>query len=298
MAQRAEQPIGFFEATFAFWGLGVLAVSLGLTFAAHMPFLESAKWAVAGSTALTAIYLVSALLHRLVTRMRRAADAVAIERMIRQADRRARQLIKRHSGMLARKRRAAEIVDEQGNIDITRWRREQDNFIERTLLAGLSAQAREEAAGRERLIQSWRDEIESCADRADRSRARVSFMPGMSGSEYEAFCAQILRRGGWRVRNTPDSADQGIDLVAEKRRVTLAIQCKRYLRPVGNGAVQEIVAGRALVDARAVAAVITNSGYTRSARELAAANAVMLLHHEDLPRLEELLDADTRLRRR
>ena len=62
--------------------------------------------------------------------------------------------------------------------------------------------------------------------------------------EFELFCAEELKRGGWRVTLTGASRDQGADMVAERAQERLIVQCKLLGRPVGNYAVQEVVAAR------------------------------------------------------
>ncbi len=69
---------------------------------------------------------------------------------------------------------------------------------------------------------------------------------GASGSEYEEHCAEILRTAGWETRSTPKSGDQGVDIIAERDGIRIAIQCKNYKQPVGNKAVQEVLAGKVL----------------------------------------------------
>jgi|GEM_PF-5028228 len=105
-----------------------------------------------------------------------------------------------------------------------------------------------------------------------------------SGQDYERHCARLLEEGGWKVTFTPTSGDQGVDLIAVKDSVTLALQCKWYSSPVGNAAVQEVLAGAAFIKAHA-AAVVTNATYTPAARTLAAATDVYLLHDAGLKHL-------------
>jgi restriction system protein len=64
---------------------------------------------------------------------------------------------------------------------------------------------------------------------------------------------------------------------------TLVVQCKLYSSPVGNKAVQEVIAGRAFENAD-MAAVVSNMAFTKSARVLAQQAGVDLLHHDELPR--------------
>lgn len=117
----------------------------------------------------------------------------------------------------------------------------------------------------------------------------VSYKEDMSGVEYENFCADRLRAFGWSVKLTPGSGDQGVDILAEKNSYKIAIQCKKYQNPVGNAAVQEISSGIAYWGAD-FGVVVTNAGYTKSARELAVVQKIKLLHHEDLRDLEEILE--------
>ncbi len=65
------------------------------------------------------------------------------------------------------------------------------------------------------------------------------------------------------------------------------IQAKLYSQPVGNNAVQEVIAAREHFGRRH-AKVVTNNRFTRSARELAASSRVELV---DRHGLDELLAA-------
>ena len=114
------------------------------------------------------------------------------------------------------------------------------------------------------------------------------FHADMSPEEFERYCASVLRERKWDARVTPPSGDQGVDIVADKRGLRIVIQCKKYSKPVGNRAVQEIVAGIAHRDAQR-GVVVATSGYTSSAIKLAASNEVLLLHHTELHRIDRLL---------
>ncbi len=114
------------------------------------------------------------------------------------------------------------------------------------------------------------------------------FHADMSPEEFEHYCASVLRERKWDARVTPASGDQGVDIVADKRGLRIVVQCKKYSKPVGNRAVQEIVAGIAHQDAQR-GVVVATSGYTSSAVKLAASNEVLLLHHSELHRIDRLL---------
>ncbi len=116
----------------------------------------------------------------------------------------------------------------------------------------------------------------------------AKFREDMSPEEFEHYCAAVLRKMKWKARVTQASGDQGVDIVADKRGVRRVIQCKKYSEPVGNRAVQEIVAAIAHEGAQR-AVVVTTSDYTPAAKKLAASNQVLLLHHADLRRIDRLL---------
>ena len=102
--------------------------------------------------------------------------------------------------------------------------------------------------------------------------------------EYETACRRLLEQSGWRAETTSASGDQGADVVATSEIGRLVVQCKRYGKPVGNKAVQEVIAAAGFVDAD-FAAVVSNQSYTRAAHELARKTKVLLLHHRELPGL-------------
>jgi len=122
-----------------------------------------------------------------------------------------------------------------------------------------------------------------------RSRDRLFFLDvrHMSPIEYERYCAEVLRRAGWRVRHVGRQGDQGVDVVAELRGTRAAVQCKRYSGRAGNDAVQQVVAGKRLHGAQ-IAVVVAPFGYTRAAEQLAHANSALLMSHSDLARLESV----------
>lgn len=110
----------------------------------------------------------------------------------------------------------------------------------------------------------------------------------MDPYEYERYCAGLLMKMRWRVELTKASHDQGADIIATKRGMRVVFQCKKYTRPVGNHAVQQIVAAIAHEQAQRGAVVATRP-FTSAAVKLAASNSILLLHHSQLPRLDYLL---------
>lgn len=102
-----------------------------------------------------------------------------------------------------------------------------------------------------------------------------------NGYEFEDYIANTLREDGWETRLTKKSGDQGLDVFVYDENYKVALQCKRYSYPVGNSAIQEIHAAADFIGA-SHAVVITTSTYTSSAKELAEALGVILLHENEL----------------
>jgi restriction system protein len=109
----------------------------------------------------------------------------------------------------------------------------------------------------------------------------------MSGIEFEDHVARIARGCG-PVIMTPATGDWGVDLVVGRRPDRIAIQCKRQSRPVGAGAVQEVVAGAPMHDCTQTM-VVTNHDFTSAARKLAELHGCVLVGGAELDRLGSTL---------
>lgn len=109
----------------------------------------------------------------------------------------------------------------------------------------------------------------------------------MSGTDFECFCADVLRGNGYQnVVVTKRSGDQGADVIAERDGVKYAFQCKRYDGDVGNAAVQEVFTGKQIYKCH-VGIVLTNRGFTQSAKEAAASTDILLWDRSVLLQLIE-----------
>jgi hypothetical protein len=127
------------------------------------------------------------------------------------------------------------------------------------------------------------------AENAEKNLVYQQFREDMTPSEYETFCAEALKTVGWDARVTMQSRDQGVDVVAEKDDLRIVLQCKFYARPVGNKAVQEIVAARNHEQAD-YGVVVSNNRYTEAAEQLAKTNNILLIHHTDLVNIDTIID--------
>lgn len=113
----------------------------------------------------------------------------------------------------------------------------------------------------------------------------------MRSVEFEDFLRDVFLTMGASVETTDTTGDQGVDLVVLKGRWRIAIQVKGYFSSVSNTAVQEAFAGMAHYRCNGCA-VITNSRFTNSAKELANSVGCRLIHEDNMRDfiLRELFD--------
>jgi len=112
----------------------------------------------------------------------------------------------------------------------------------------------------------------------------------MTGAEFEDWVVVSLRHQGFRCQALPRTRDYGVDVIAERSSRRVGVQVKRYDGPVGNGAVQQAIAG-AGHHGCGIAAVVTQSRFTAAARAQAASASlpVVLVDREGLGELAWLL---------
>ena len=184
---------------------------------------------------------------------------------------------------LARKRTQLITKDDYGDIDDIKWRKEIAKFVN-TKIGTVPREIAMSGEGEKKIIPG--NEVADIIDQVaiegqQEEQSLFEYSDDIDGIEYEHFCADILRKSGWYSDVSKASNDQGVDIIAEKNGVRVAIQCKKYSNPVGNKAVQEVIAGKHHYGADE-AVVVTNSSFTRSAKQLAQSTDVILLHHSDL----------------
>ncbi len=153
---------------------------------------------------------------------------------------------------------------------------------------------RDEILGKDRKLQfeDWYLFIasmveKSCINLIDEYKYENN-LNNQKGIAFENQCMKILISKGWRVEETPKSGDQGIDLIASIEKYRLCIQCKDHKKPIGNKAVQEVSAGKKYWNGTH-AILVSQSGYTKSAYKLAAANNVLLISTLELNNIVSLI---------
>ena len=111
--------------------------------------------------------------------------------------------------------------------------------------------------------------------------ATLSSIDAMDGTQFEEFLAVLFVHLGYRVQHVGMSHDFGADLVLTSSRKRIVVQAKRYSGNVGIGAVQEAL-GAVQYYRGTRGMVVASSGFTESARELAAKSGVELWDRQRL----------------
>lgn len=187
---------------------------------------------------------------------------------------------KNRDTILARNKVKLTAPDEYGLINLTKWNKELDKFITNFVKSTIPhLVAKPKYAPHIRSIVDKR-----CDEIIANGTLRHAEATVRNGLDYEVFVGDILKDQGWDVSVTPASGDQGADVIARRGPEVVVIQCKFYAGAVGNKAVQEVAAARVHYGATQ-AAVVSKSGFTASARQLASTNDVALLHHDELSTL-------------
>ena len=128
----------------------------------------------------------------------------------------------------------------------------------------------------------------SCLNVIENNTSKNNNQNYKKGIRFENSCMEILKENGWKVKETPNSGDQGVDLIASIDNLRICIQCKNHKKAVGNYAVQEVSAGKSYWKGTH-AVLVSKSGFTKSAQKLARANQVRLINDFELKDLENFL---------
>ena len=192
----------------------------------------------------------------------------------------------KHMVALLRRRRQLVQPDAYGHTPMDAWTKELIHFMN-TQLQPLLNEAEQRAFAKHSVKVAY--EIETKIEEQAKTVMRAfAFSDNMKPRDYEHLCADLLREAGWDARVTTHSRDFGVDVIAEKPDQRIVVQCKLYSSPVGLKAVQEIAAGK-LHELANHAIVVSNQRFTTAAAQIAATNGVLLLHHDDLKRIDQLL---------
>jgi restriction system protein len=111
--------------------------------------------------------------------------------------------------------------------------------------------------------------------------SRIEEIDSMDGIQFEYYLNELYLSRGYGVEVTSASGDYGADLVLKKNGKKIVAQAKRYSKDVGIKAVQEVIGAKSYYRADE-AWVVTNSYFTKAARELAQTGNVRLVNRDEL----------------
>jgi len=194
-----------------------------------------------------------------------------------------------HASILRVRRMQTVERDAYGTVSLDKWEKEKAYFIETRILPLLASKGlggvwdpNESATRISNMIEEAALRAPSPSELEARFISNPEFFdPRMDPVDYEKYCALQLEKSGWKTRLTAVTGDQGADVIADRAGKVLVLQCKLYSSPIGNDAVQQVIAARQFQAAN-LAAVVSNQPFTRSAKQLADVSDVRLLHHEQL----------------
>jgi len=205
----------------------------------------------------------------------------------RRRNRAIRYFIAGHEQALAKKRRQLVQQDAYGNENTQRWVKEKKYFINTALVPHLSSLGYSfDKKEMKQLYPSFDAAVEHVARRALSASGAITDIA--TGHDYEHFCARLLSKNGFHASVTKASGDQGVDIIADYNGLCVVFQCKFSTSPVGNKAVQEVVAAR-IHEQADLAVVISNTTYTKSAEALAGTTGTILINHEEIHNLREIV---------
>lgn len=108
----------------------------------------------------------------------------------------------------------------------------------------------------------------------------------LTPTEFEEFTALYMKSKGFTdVKMTKTTGDFGADIIARHSTgASICVQCKKYSKPVGIKAIQEIYTAKMHYNCQYAAVATTSVGYTKNAIELARDNGVLLFYFDDIER--------------
>lgn len=123
--------------------------------------------------------------------------------------------------------------------------------------------------------------VKNKKEKARLSRSGIDQIDLMDGVQFEHYLSVLFEKLGYKTNVTKATGDYGADLILKKDNEKIVVQAKRYSKNVGIKAVQEISASKSHYNADS-AWVVSNSMFTKSAKELAVSNDVRLIDRNSL----------------
>lgn len=193
-----------------------------------------------------------------------------------------RKLVKKHFETLRIKFNQNKYKDDYGNLklDNRKWTAELRYFLDNVIYPNTELNKIMDSSNDKDIDYVYDIFIQIYKSQLSQNNI-LSTKKIKTGKDYECYIESLLSKGGLNVKRTPETGDQGVDLIVNFNNESFAIQCKYYSKPVGNKAVQEIAAGSKFYNCD-YAIVVSNQTYTLSAKKLAKNLNVFLLNEDSL----------------
>ena len=113
----------------------------------------------------------------------------------------------------------------------------------------------------------------------------ITNIDSLNGYDFEEYVSALLKICGFKCDTTPRSKDNGVDIIAKKNNIRIAIQTKLYYNhKVSNSAIQEVYTG-CIYHKCNIPIVITNSYFSKPAIAIANELNVVLLDRNVLEKI-------------
>ncbi len=140
-----------------------------------------------------------------------------------------------------------------------------DRFLHR--IPAILAERQRLAAEQQRQAEEEARKRQKQWETRQRQMRSLSGLRSMSPLTFELAVGSLLKAQGWEVYGTPATGDSGIDFIATKADARIAVQCKRYKKPVGERVVREFYGAFAGVHNQGI--LFTTSSFTPASLEWA-----------------------------
>lgn len=119
------------------------------------------------------------------------------------------------------------------------------------------------------------------ARRIAHARDPFKALSKISWEEFETLTAEVFDSQGYKVQETINGADGGVDVIAKRKGKVYLIQCKHWTSRVGVAVVREMAGIVATSKAQAGIIVATN-GFSQEAQRFAEQSQVELIDGAEL----------------
>ena len=125
---------------------------------------------------------------------------------------------------------------------------------------------------------------------------KIDGIDHLTGEGFEELLKKVFTVLGYNAQITKKTGDQGADLILSKDGRKISVQAKRYSKTVGNKAIQEVYSSIQFYET-GEAWVITTSGFTKGAIELARKTGVKLYNRYETINLIKKAHAEIKKRK-